>query len=133
MQVKAYWKNHNIDIVDTTVLSSNGVEEQDAHSFKVQLGPGATAYWRDSLDVNDWQVTGLVLHRSFGLWTEQGEWHKARRESEGEAVSYTLFTGRELREQIAEVYVDGVSVLSLDASGNLGFTDDMIAEAGDGE
>lgn len=133
MQVKAYWKNHNIEIVDTTVLSSNGVEEQGGNMLKVQLGPGAAAYWRDSLDVNDWQVTGIVLHRSFGLWTEQGEWHKVRRESEGEAVSYTLFTGREMREQIAEVYVDGVSVFSLDVNGALGFTDEMVAEDEDGE
>lgn len=124
VQVKAYLRNHSVSVVETTALSANGFGGVAAPD--VETGPGATAYWRDELDVENWQTGGLVLRRAYGLWGEPGEWRRARRDSEGEAVSYTLFSARELCEDVAEVYVDGFSLLSLDGEGTLGFTDDII-------
>ena len=131
MQVKIYRKDHGVEEVETTVLAADGVE--DPGGATVQVGPGAAAYWRDSLDVSGWETSGVVLHRSLAVWGEAGAVAPGRDEAELGPVSYTLFSAETLRDDVAELYVDGISVLSRDAAGLLGFTDDMACDEEGGD
>ena len=122
MEIKVYWKSHDVEVIETTALASDGVA--GGKGAGRMEGPGAAAFWRESLSLGDWGREGIVLRRAFGPWDGTGEL-SMRDAQGGPAATYLLFSADELREKALEVYVDGISVLARDQRSELRYTDEI--------
>lgn len=119
MNIKIYWRNGDVDSVDTTALPSSGMSVEEISGS----GPEAVAFWRDRLAVEGWEERGLVLQRSFCTWDGPDELSMA---SEGGGYcDYTIVSAGRLRADVKEVWVDGIALFLTDSSGAIRPADEI--------
>lgn len=118
MNIRIYWKNGDLDSIDTTVLSSADATTGSSPDE----GPGACALWRDRVVLHDWESSGIVLQRSYCGWHDAGECSMVRELEDGgsyEMCDYQVASAERLRSEAREVWVDGVALLLTDPEGEL--------------
>lgn len=122
MNIKIYWRNGDVDSVDTTALPSSGMSVEGATS----AGPEAVALWRDRLAVEGWEDRGLVLQRSFSTWYSPDELSMSG--GEGGYCDYVIVSADRLGADVREVWVDGIALFLTDSSGMLCMADEIEDE-----
>ncbi len=124
MNIKVYWRNGDIDSVDTTALPSSGMSVDGVTS----TGPEAVALWRDRLAVEGWEDRGLVLQRSFCTWGCADEFSMGAGSDGDSYCDYAIVSADRLRADVREVWVDGIALFLTDASGAIRPADEIEDE-----